>query len=413
MKFSKLSQLFLVSSIGLIVATLLTACQLVSIDYVYLASSTGSGSNSDGQIETFAADAASGALRTGKPSVPSGGVNPVALAVTSNYANLYVANQGSDNNIVHFTIDTDGNLKQADTVTGFGTPISIAVNQAGTFLYAIFTGGAGANSATLVALPLGSGGTINGSAALAPIALTVPGHSSDTIIPTQVIVLASNNAVYVSAFDQSVYNPNGAVTPGDTANPGWVFGFGVGSNGLLTAVSGSPYEAGVRPSALAADPTNRFVYVTDFASSQLIGYTIQSGSVLNFFLAPPTVTGKEPSAIVIDPRGKFIYITNELDATVSAFAIDLTTGAPTATINVSNGFTNPTQTEPVAILVDPSLGRFVYTANYLDNSISGFRLDPTAGSLGPTQATPYPSGWHPTAIAAIPNGNHNVQVVAP
>ena len=41
MKFSKLSQLFLVSSIGLLVATLLTACQLVTIDYVFVASSAG------------------------------------------------------------------------------------------------------------------------------------------------------------------------------------------------------------------------------------------------------------------------------------------------------------------------------------------------------------------------------------
>jgi hypothetical protein len=38
MKFSKLSQLFLVSSIGLLVAILLTACQIVTVDYVYVAS---------------------------------------------------------------------------------------------------------------------------------------------------------------------------------------------------------------------------------------------------------------------------------------------------------------------------------------------------------------------------------------
>ena len=35
-----------------------------------------------------------------------------------------------------------------------------------------------------------------------------------------------------------------------------------------------PTKAGVKPSAIASDPTNRFVYVTDYASSQLIGYTI-------------------------------------------------------------------------------------------------------------------------------------------
>ena len=42
MKLSKLSQLFLVSAIGLILATFLTACQLVTIDYVFVACSAGS-----------------------------------------------------------------------------------------------------------------------------------------------------------------------------------------------------------------------------------------------------------------------------------------------------------------------------------------------------------------------------------
>ena len=35
MKFSKVSQLFLVSIIGLVVASLLTACQIVTIDYLF------------------------------------------------------------------------------------------------------------------------------------------------------------------------------------------------------------------------------------------------------------------------------------------------------------------------------------------------------------------------------------------
>ena len=76
MKFSKLSQLLLVSAIGLIVATLLTSCQIVTIDYVFVASSTGSGPGSTGQIQTYDVDSRSGALRIGQPAVPSGGTQP-------------------------------------------------------------------------------------------------------------------------------------------------------------------------------------------------------------------------------------------------------------------------------------------------------------------------------------------------
>jgi len=41
MKFNKLSQLFLVSTIGLILATYLSACNLVTIDFVFVAASGG------------------------------------------------------------------------------------------------------------------------------------------------------------------------------------------------------------------------------------------------------------------------------------------------------------------------------------------------------------------------------------
>src|ERR1035441_9101650 len=98
MKFSKLSQLFLVSMIGLLVATLLTACQLVTIDYLFVA---GSGTGSDGQIQVYAVDSESGALRTGATSISSGGASPVSLAATSDYANLYVANQGNNRSEEH------------------------------------------------------------------------------------------------------------------------------------------------------------------------------------------------------------------------------------------------------------------------------------------------------------------------
>jgi YVTN family beta-propeller protein len=403
MKFSKLSQLFLVSIIGLMVASLLTACEIVTIDYVFVASSSGSGASSAGQIQTYAADSETGALRTGQPAVPSGGSNPVSLAVTSDFANLYVANAGNSS-VVHFALASNGVLTQKDTVTASGPPASIAVNEAISFLYVL----SGTTSATLTAYPLSSGAI--GSAA-AQVSLTVPGYTGDTIVPTGVTVLANNNAVYVTVYDQSAYNPGGTTT--STANPGWIFGYSVGSSGALTPVSGSPWKAGVKPTALTADPTSRFLYATDFASSQLIGYSIQSGGVLDFLINGPFKTGNEPSAITIDPRGKYIYLTNELDNSVSSYTIDLATGTPTGNVNVTGSPVNATDTQPVAVLVDPALGRFVYTANHLGDSVSGFELNPDTGTVLPTQATPYPTGASPTALASVPHGNHALQVTTP
>jgi 6-phosphogluconolactonase len=155
------------------------------------------------------------------------------------------------------------------------------------------------------------------------------------------------------------------------------------------------------------------LYVTDFASNQLIGYGVYSGYALNFLPNGPYRSGGQPTAVAVDPRGRFIYVSNSLDSTVGAYVIDLQTGVPSSAVNTTGSQSNSTDTQPVAIAVDPALGRFVYTANYLGNSISGFRLDPTAGTLKITQATPYPTGVHPAAVALAPHGNHSVQVVTP
>jgi DNA-binding beta-propeller fold protein YncE len=269
----------------------------------------------------------------------------------------------------------------------------------------------------LTVYPLASG--VIGTAA-APVPLRVPGFTGDTIVPTAVNVLVNNAAVFVTAYDKSAYNPGCTPAPAcasSTANPGWIFGFSVGSSGALTAVTGSPWQAGIKPNAIASDPTRqttpRYLYVTDYASNQLIAYTIMGGNTLSYLTNGPFKTGNEPSSIVIDPRGKFIYLTDELDSAVLVYSIDMATGSPTATVSVAGSLSNPTESQPVAIVVDPALGRFVYTANYLGNSVSGFRLDPTSGALTATQSSPYPTDSKPTAVVAIPHGNHATQSVGP
>jgi len=403
MKFNKLSQLFLVSFIGLIVATLLTACELVTIDYVYVACSAGTGAGSAGQIYTYDADSQSGALRVGAPTVDSGGTSPVALAVSPDYYGLYVANQGNKS-VVHFGVDDHGILTKAESVTLANAPVAIAVNSAGTYLYVL----SGTTSATLTEYSLSK--DVIGSV-VATVNLSLPAYTTDTLVPTGVTVLANSSGVYVSAYDKSAYNPGGTTT--SNANPGWLFGYAVGSSGALTAVSGSPYQAGVKPSAVTTDPVNRWVYLTDYASNELIGYTVQSGDSLNFMFNGPFKTGNEPTALTVDPRGTYIYLTNSLDSSVSAYSIILQTGTPTTVVNSTASAGNATDTQPVSILVDPSLGRFVYTANYLGNSVSGFRLNPETGALSTLQATPYPTGVNPTALAAVPHGNHSSQSVTP
>ena len=138
-----------------------------------------------------------------------------------------------------------------------------------------------------------------------------------------------------------------------------------------------------------------------------------NGNTLNFLSNGPFKTGNEPNAIVIDPRGKFIYVTNALDNTVSGYDINLTTGTPTVATGTTGSQLNQTDSRPVAIAIDPALGRFIYAVNYDGSDISGFRLDPTSGALSNLQASPYPTDQQPTAIVAIPHGNHASEAVNP
>lgn len=401
-----LSQLFLVSFSGLLVASLLSACQLVTIDYLYVSGTFKTKQGTDvGAVQVFAVDSQSGALRfsAGSDTAPfeTGGLTPNSMVVSSDYANLYVSN-ADNNTIVHFAVAINGALTKKDSVTLPDSPVALAINPKNTTLYVV----SGTTTATLTEYPLSSGAI--GSAS-AQQSLLIPGFTTDKVVPTGVTVLPNGGAVFATVYDQSAYNPGGVVT--SSAQPGWVFSFGIGSGGALSAVG--PFQAGVKPSGVTADPTSRFVYVTDYASNQLIGYSVTANTSLNFLITGPYHTGAEPSAVTIDPRGKFMYVSNALDSTVTAYAIDLPTGVPSQVVNSTGSQADITDTQPVAIAVDPALGRFVYTANVLGSSVSGFQLDPNAGSLSSTQATPYPTESRPLAVVLVPHGNHSLQTTTP
>jgi 6-phosphogluconolactonase len=400
MKFSKVGQVSLVSATALILASAFTACNPVTIDYIFVAGNKAS----PGEIQTFLADRVSGALGIVNSTVSSGGVKPVSEATSTDYKNLYVANQG-DSTIVQFNIAGTGALTSAKTLTlsaEGNTPVAIAMNGQGTLLYVVNRYQPGCSSASvkpcggaLAVFPVGTDGSLGAAVANGALSYWPIG-----VNPTAVSPLANGNAVYVSTYDA-------------TAGNGFLSGFASTSGGALTSLSGSPYASGVKPVGVATDPTSRFVYVTDFSQNELIAYTVLSGGVLHPLINGPFKTGNQPSAIQIDPRGKFIYVSNELDNTVSAYEIDLATGTPSAAVNTTGSTTNTTGTEPVAILVDPAFGRYVYTANFLDNSATGFLLNSSTGTLTLTQGTPYPTVGQPTALAAVPHGNHSIQVNQP
>jgi DNA-binding beta-propeller fold protein YncE len=170
----------------------------------------------------------------------------------------------------------------------------------------------------------------------------------------------------------------------------------------------------VVPSAIAEEPTSRFVYVTDQAANQLIGYTVQSNGSLVPMVNGPFATGLFPVNLTIDPQGTLIYVINYNSSSVQGYAIDSITGTPSG---VAGAFATSTGTGPTCLEVDPALGIFVYTSDSLDNTTTGTRLNPSTGALQAVQNSPFPTqgaaSASPTCLTIVPNGLHASQIIYP
>jgi 6-phosphogluconolactonase len=402
MKFNKSRHLLLASSVSLLAAGLMTACGTDTTDYVFVTSAKAAGSNNYGEINVFEINKVSGAMRQIPTSpFPSGGRNPVAEAVSSDYENLYVVNQ-DDNTIVQFMIGGDGKLYAQNTVNTPGIyPLAIAVNGSNLFVVDTYQplttcSNAAPCSGSVAVFPIeaASGSTAAGKLGTAVTnssnsdsywPLTLPG-SSDIIQPTAVNVLESGAYVYITAYDTSV-----------TPTVGYVFGFSVGSSGALTPLNGGvPFAAGIHPSAIASDSSSSYVYVTDYTSGKVHAYSVASG-LLSELSGSPFAAGNEPSSIVVDPKYAFAYVANAQDGNVSAYSI----GSDGTLTSIG---TYTTGVEPVAIGIDPSTNHFLFTANFLGSNISNFELNSDTGALVNAQRSPYKSDAQPTAVAAIPHG---------
>ena len=405
-----LGRLGLVSAASLAVAGLLSACsqltETLTIDFVYVTSARAAGPDNYGEVDVFEINSQSGHMRQIPTSpFPSGGRNPVSDAVSTDHTNLYVANR-DDNSIVQFIIGSDGKLYPQNTVNTPGV-FPVAISVAKSTLYLIDTyqplptcSPASPCSGSIAVFPIlpASGSvqagklqthsTINSCNGLEYLPLTVSTGSSHVIKPTAVNASSDGANLFVSAIDT-------------TANQGYLFAYAVGSIDCgqkaayptLTPLPGSPYAAGVHPSAVASDPSGAYVYVADYDSADVLGYSLSSTG-LTALSGSPFASGNQPASIAIDATGKFAMVAESQDSSLATYSIN--NGALTRVGSYATG------TQPVAVGIDPRLNKYVFTANFLGNNVSGFALN-TDGSLFNTQYSPFTANANPTAVAAIPH----------
>jgi 6-phosphogluconolactonase (cycloisomerase 2 family) len=371
----------------------LASCTLdYVVGYVYVTTAK----SLPGVINEYSIDFQSGAL-TSLGTVNAGN-DPVKLVAAPNGQFVYVINQ-ADSTVQEFAVQSGGALVSKNVYKTGGSPTAIAIDPQGAYLY--------------VAYDYQSGTSGPGGISIFPV-------NTDNSLGTMLTQPIGNNPVgiVVSYYNHFVYVVDQEIEPNAT-----VLGFSQNTTtGALTAVTGTTistvggktvatgYAAGVIPSAITEELTARFVYITDQASNQLIGYTVQPNGSLVPMVNGPFQTGLFPVAITVDPTGKLLYVVNYNANTIEGYAIDTVTGTPSGAVGA---FGTAVGSGPTCVTIDPALGTNLYVSNSLDNTVSADRLTPNTGALAGVQNSPFPAAGQPTCLTSVPNGAHASQIITP
>jgi 6-phosphogluconolactonase len=225
------------------------------------------------------------------------------------------------------------------------------------------------------------------------------------------------------------------------------------ASGALTAVPGSPFLGVDSPIGITANPAATLLYVTSLNSNVVSGFQISASTgALSPVPGTPPTTGQTPMGLLFDPDGRFLYVADHMQNTFSGYSVDTVNGSlarvsgpavastgcpgchagdtrPTrlianpnhtiayasnveagtlSTFQINNGSLSPlsadvaTGQHPFGMAFDPQ-GSFLYVANKVDNTISGFSVNPTTGVLSPLPNSPFPaSASGPVGIVFIP-----------
>jgi 6-phosphogluconolactonase len=150
-------------------------------------------------------------------------------------------------------------------------------------------------------------------------------------------------------------------------------------------------------------PDNRFLYVNDLGTDQVMIYAIDAGAgKLRPHGYARIQAGAGPRHIDFSPDARHAYVINELDNTLNAFAV-----APDGSLRelqslstLPAGYTEVSYCADVHVSPD---GRFVYGSNRGHNSIAIFARDPGSGLVSALGQTPSGGNW-PRNFALAPGG---------
>ena len=128
----------------------------------------------------------------------------------------------------------------------------------------------------------------------------------------------------------------------------------------------------------------RFAYVANRGSNNVSAYSVDAiTGALTAITGSPFSAGVLPVAVAVDPTGSYAYVANQMDATISAFMINRTSGI----LSAVNGSPFATGSEPTSVAID-STSSTLYVTNGGANSVSAYAITPVSGVLTPITGSP-------------------------
>jgi 6-phosphogluconolactonase len=167
-------------------------------------------------------------------------------------------------------------------------------------------------------------------------------------------------------------------------------------------------QEGPHAHAVVLSPDERFLFVPDLGTDQVMIYRVDAAKQTFVPNDPPFATvkpGLGPRHFTFGKGAKFAYTLCEMGSSVAVFAYDPVKGSLTPVQTIS---TLPSdfkgEDNSAEIEVDRS-GRFLYASNRGNDSITVFAIDPVKGTLTKVQVEPT-QGKIPRTFALDPTGKY-------
>lgn len=261
-------------------------------------------------VSAFSVNTGAGQLSAVPGSPFATGARPTGIAVDPAGKFVFVANQAADS-ISVFSIGANGSLSPvAGSPFAAGNPYGLAVNAAGTILFANnFPDSSISDLNSVSAFQIGANG------ALVPIA--------GSPFPT------SSTAGFASAIGLAADPAGKFLFVGDHMAQS-IVPFNITATGALTPVSPLPAAAPScsvschnNPLRLAVHPNDQFLYATNVQAGTVSAFRITNGALSSIADVP---AGQHPFGVALDAAGQFLFVVNKVDNTISSYSVNSSTG---------------------------------------------------------------------------------------